>query len=143
MAELTERQKGIYNAYLYALRVSQNKPFTPRKDFKTFKEESVIHLKKLENFFNKFPYIKVVDYFKAPFVIHKDEDFIGLDFFTKMSAVKTFSMYMKYIQEKDPDSEEQIKFIQDSLKFIGSFCLRNKLTPEKYSTHKKIGRAHV
>jgi hypothetical protein len=43
---------------------------------------------------------------------------------------------MKQLQEKDPDSDDQIQFISNSLKFIGSYCMRMKIPLDQYPEHK-------
>jgi hypothetical protein len=136
MNELSFVEKSIYNTYLHALRTLRNKPFSPRKDFTDFKDEELYHLKRIVTFFSKFPYIKPEQYFAAPFVLHEDQEYIGLDYFSGMPAVKSYTMYMKQLQEKDPDSEEQLQFIASSLKFIGMFCIKNKIKLEEYLSHK-------
>jgi hypothetical protein len=43
---------------------------------------------------------------------------------------------MKQLQEKDPDCDDQIEFIQNSIKFIGLFCIKNKIKIDSYVDHK-------
>jgi len=134
MNSLTQLEKNLYNTYLHASRTTRGKPFNSRKDFSNISEEDCFTLKKITNFFNRFPHIKVEYYFRAPYIIYEDQEHFKLDFFAKMSAVKAYTIYMKQIQEKDPDSPEQIQFITDSLKFIGMFCIKNNILLEQYPT---------
>lgn len=136
MITVTPQEKRIYNTYLYISRTMRKKPFSPRKDFEDFRESDHFHLKRIVTFLNKFSHIHAENYFKAPYVLYEDTEYFNLDFFSGMPAVKTYTMYMKTIQEKEPDSNEQLEFIQSSLKFIGSFCVRNKLILEQYPEHK-------
>lgn len=136
MIVLTSQEKNNYNSYLYALRTTQGKPFSPRKDFAKFDEKDSYHLRRITTMLNKYPHIKPEMYFKAPFMLYKDKTFFGLDYFAGMAAVKSFTVYMKKIQEQEPDSDDQMKFIQESLKYIGAFCIKNKITVEEYPKHK-------
>ena len=54
---ITEREKNIYNSYLYATRSAQNKPTRFRKDFTKLKDEDFISLKRLSAFFAKHNHI--------------------------------------------------------------------------------------
>jgi len=116
---------------------SQNKPFTLRKNFDGFEDKpEYLYIKKISKFLNKFPQIKPELYFKAPFMIYDDLDYISLDFFTTRKALKAYTVYMKQKNEESPDSKEHLEFIKESLRFIAMFCIKNKIPIREYVTHK-------
>ena len=49
-------------------------------------------------------------------------------------AINAYTTYMRQLQEESPDSEYHIEFIKNSLRFIGMFCIKNKIPIEKYPT---------
>jgi len=92
-------------------------------------------LASLERFFNSYQNIKIDDYFSAPYVIFKDDDYFDLEFFLTSKAKKAYSQYMKKIEMDDPDSEDSLKRLVDSLKFVKNFCKEKGLTLEKYPVY--------
>lgn len=134
--DITRTEKSLYNTYLYVSKTIRNKPFRYRKDFDNFDERDAYHLKRISTLLYKYPHIKSEMYFKAPYVIHPDDEHFSLDFYAGMGGVEAYRMYMKYIQELNPDDPEQLEFIKESLKFIGSFCVRQKIALEDYPKHK-------
>ena len=136
MLNLTTQEKNLYNTFLYISRTIKNKPFTSRKNFDEISDKDKICLKRISILLNKYPHIDSKFYFKAPYEIYKDEEYFDLEFYSNMSGVKAYTLCMKQLQEKDPDSDEQIEFIIKSLKFIGAFCLRNNISLNDYITHK-------
>ena len=72
----------------------------------------------------------------APFKVYPNSEHFALDYFAGMGGVAAYSTYMKQIQEMPPDSDEQLEFIKRSLKYIGSFCIRQKIQLSAYPTHK-------
>jgi hypothetical protein len=132
MFNVTENEKNIYNCYLKNSRKGQ--PYTPRKDFSNIDQNIVVFLKKISSFLSRYPHIRMDDYFKAPFVLHPDEDYPHISFFTGLAAIKNYSIFKK--QQEDENPENQIDAIKESFKFIGLFCLENKIPFEKYATHK-------
>lgn len=129
-------EKNLYNTYLRISRSSRNKPFSYRKDFSDIDNPTIVHLKRINNLLCKYPHIKPDDYFKAPFKVYPNADFFPLDYFSTMKGVNAYSIYRKQIQEMNPDSDEQIEFIRDSLKHIGAFCIKNKIRLNQYPKHK-------
>ena len=134
--DLTNTEKILYNTYLSTTRTARNKPFRYRKDFNNFDEKDAYHLKRISNLLYKYTHIDPVEYFKAPFIINPNDEHFGLDFYAGMGGVNAFTMYMKYIQELSPDSEEQLAFIRKSLKFIGTFCVKQKISLNEYPLYK-------
>jgi hypothetical protein len=136
---ITADLQSIYNTYLYSLKHHQNKPFSARKNFDNFEEEnieSVKNLMRIRNMLNRFPHINIKTYFDAPFKIHKNEVYFGLDYFASMKAVGDYRTYSKLLEFEDPDSLEQINFLIKSIKFIGSFCFKNKIDIYDYLNFK-------
>lgn len=129
---MTEYEKQIYNTYLATTRSKQNKPFTLRKDFTDIKEAPII--RRISNFFKKYPHIKPSEFFAAPYEIHTDTGHLGIDYYLTRPAIKCYSLYQKKLQDVSPDL--QIEDIRKSFQFIGSYCLRNRLQLHEYLTHK-------
>jgi hypothetical protein len=133
---ITNTQKKLYNTYLYATRTSEGKPFNARKDFDKIDDSIILFLTRIENLLNRYPHIDPIDYFNAPYKIYPNADYFTLEYYAGMGAVSAYSSYMKQICEMPPDSDAQIEFIKKSLKFLGSFCFKNKIKLEKYATYK-------
>jgi hypothetical protein len=131
--------QDIYNNYLYSLKSHQNKPFSARKNFEDFDDKNIENTKNLmriRSMLNRFPHINIKMYFDAPFKVHKEEKYFGLDYFASMKAIGDYRIYSKIRELEDPDSNEQIEFLLKSIKFIASFCLKNKLKLEDYIEYK-------
>lgn len=134
---MNQLEKAIYNKYLAVTRSSINKPFTLRKDFEEFEQhKDYPYVVRLTSFFNRFPQIDHQKYFEAPFKIYSDEQYFDLKFYTSQKAIKTYSIYLKQIQDQDPDTAGQLKLIADSLRFITKFCFYEKILLEEYLRHK-------
>ena len=133
---MTDFEKNIYNQYLQTYRTKQNKPFKHRKNFENFESsEYYPQIIKLSNFFQKFKHININDFFDAPYNVYPDEDF-NLNFYTKQSAIKVYTIYMNKCQNEPPDCDQQREFIRKSLKFLYDFCKENNIIIDEYLTHK-------
>ena len=132
MDSLTEKEKRIYNSYLYHSRYGQ--PVKMRKDFSDMDQNTIVLLKKLSYFFHRYPHIDIDDFFKAPIVIHPNEQYPKLSSFINLSATKTYSLFKK--QEEDADPEKQFDKIKEGFRFIGMFCLENKINIDQYPNYK-------
>lgn len=99
-------------------------------------DATLLHLHQISNLLFKYPHINPEDYFTAPFKVYPNAEHFALDYYAGMGGVGAYSMYMKQLQEMPPDSEEQLNFIKDSLKYIGSFCIKNNITLEQYPEFK-------
>lgn len=130
--EISDFQKRIYNSHLAISRKMRDKPFRIRKDFSDMDQTKIDQLAALERFFNSYQNIKIDDYFTAPYVIFEDTDYFDLDFFLSSKAKKAYSQYMKKIEMDDPDSEDSLRRLVDSLKFIKNFCKERGLTLTEY-----------
>jgi hypothetical protein len=132
MLNVTEQEKTIYNCYLKYSRLGN--PYNPRKDFSKMDQNTIVLLKKISNFLSKFHHIRIDDYFKAPTFLHPNEEYPQLSFFTGLGATKNYSIFKK--QQEDENPENQFDAIKESFRFIGLFCLENKIPVERYATHK-------
>ena len=136
MSTIRDDERGLYNTYLAVSRSSRNKPFKLRQNFDNFEStEEYIHIQKINRFLQQYPQIKSRKFFEAPFALYADTDHFDLKYFTTQRAVHSYTTYMKQLQEESPDSEHHIQFIKDSLRFIGMFCIKNKIPLESYVNH--------
>lgn len=134
---MTEKEKEIYNLYLSTYRRANNQPYNVRKNFENFENDpQYMYIRKLAQFFNKFPQIKPHIYFIAPYELYKDTKHFDLGFYNSQKAIKAYTVYTKQITEQSPDTPEQIKFIKDSLRFMAMFCVKNKISLNDYINHK-------
>ena len=130
--------QDIYNTYLSVSRGSKNKPWKPRKDFTGFeKTEDGILCTRLELFFSRFPQISVKEFFYAPYVLYKDEEYFSLKFYLTQKAISCYSIVQKQKQEEMPDSESHIKDILKSISHIAETCVKENITFAKYIISKK------
>tara|TARA_Y100000310_G_scaffold197205_1_gene197294 strand:- start:3343 stop:4035 length:693 start_codon:yes stop_codon:yes gene_type:complete len=135
---VTEQEKYIYNTYLRVYRTKQNKPFKYRKNFDNFDEyEYYVYIKKLGLFFKKFSHISVDNYFSAPYELYpEDNTAYDLTFYGSPRAIKVYSLYMKHLDQLDPDTDHHLQFAKDSLMYIFKFCRDNNLIIEDYTEQK-------
>jgi len=137
---MTQQEKDCYNTYLSSSRIAKNKPFKYRQNFEDFEKDNpseYLYIKRLCNFFNKYPHVRHAEYFKAPYEIYNKEDYFDLKFFASQKAIKTYSIYMKQKKDQSPDNPEMLDFIKDSLRNIGSYCIHNNIQLDQYITHKE------
>lgn len=136
---LTKDLQDLYNSYLYSLKTNQGQPFTARKNFTELEQDlsALKDLMRIRNMLNRFTHISPKTYFDAPFKLHKDEKYFSLGYFASMKAIADYRTYSKLLELEDPDSPNQIEFLIKSIKFIGSYCLQNKISLDNYLTYKK------
>lgn len=132
---VTEREKDIYNSYLYATRTAQGKPTRFRKDFSKLKDEDFVALKKLSAFFVKHNHINYRDWFAAPFEVYSKDEYYDLRFFNSRKALKCYSIYMKEKEVSNPDNDENIEAMKDGFRFIAKYCIHNNLTLDEYKVN--------
>lgn len=132
---VTEREKDIYNSYLYATRTAQGKPTRFRKDFSKLKDEDFVALKKLSAFFVKHNHINYRDWFAAPFSVYSKDEWFDLRFFNSRKALKCYSIFMKEKEVSNPDSDDNIEVLKDGFRYVAKFCIRNNLTIDEYRVH--------
>lgn len=132
--------EDIYNTYLRIQRTKKNLPFKLRRDFSDIQSnENYPTLLKLENFFKRNNYVSLNDFFLAPYEIYQDEQHFNLDFYLSQKAIKVYTLYQKKKIYFDPDSDIQIQFALEGLKFIYGFCKENKIELHNYLNHKTNG----
>lgn len=132
---ITDREKNIYNSYLYSSRSAQNKPTRLRKDFSKLKDEDYILLKKISAFFSMHNHINYADWFNAPYCIYSKDEYFDLKFFNTRKALKCYSIYMKQRELAKPDSKEVLQAVKDGFRFIAKYCIKNSLTLDEYTKH--------
>jgi hypothetical protein len=132
---LSDYERLIYNTHLRISRSKKGLPFKYRKDFNNLDNIYINSLKKIAIFLSKFPHIKLEDFIKAPYEIYLDEQHFELDYYTTLKATKAYTLYQKRIESMDPDTEEQLKNIIESLKFISLFCKEINIDTENYINH--------
>jgi len=133
---MTFFEKQIYNSFLKVYRSKNKLPFKFRKNFENFDAAKMMQVKKLAIFFKKFPHIKMDEYFYAPYSLYPDEKFFDLNYYTSLKATKSYSLYNKKIVFSEPDSNEQLLSIKESLRFILNFCKEKRIDPLNYIYHK-------
>jgi len=132
---LSEYEQHIYNAYLRAMRKRKNLPYKNRKDFSNIGDVDSNYLKKISIFLSKFPHIKLDDFINAPYIVYPDETYFGLDYYTTLKATKAYTLFQKRQELLDPDNDEQLVNIIESLKYISAFCTEQNLEIENYPSH--------
>ena len=132
---ITEKEKHIYNSFLYASRKAKNKPVRLRQNFDSIQSEQEIALKKLNQLLSKYTHINYSDFFIAPYKVYGSDNYFDLSFFNTRKAIKCYSLYCKDKQVQDPDSEESLDTFKDCLKFIYNFCLEEKITLHQYKDY--------
>jgi hypothetical protein len=75
------------------------------------------------------------EYFSAPYKLHEDEVAHPLEFFTTQKAKKAYALYMKSLETQDPDSQDSLIRLQQSLKFVFEFCKEKGLTFDDYGAY--------
>ncbi len=131
-------QKQIYNCYLKNSRHGQ--PWTPRKNFDDLDNSTIFFLKKLDMFFSKFKHINLEDFFSAPLVLHPDESYPPLKFFSSRAAIKSYTLFNKHKENQSP--QKLIDETKNGLIYIANFCIKNKIQMRDYITT-KIGMMPV
>lgn len=130
---LTERQKRIYNSYLRESRRGQ--PYKLRRNFDNMDEHTSSVIEKLDKFLSSYPHIEWSAYFAAPHKIYTDDSKYPIDFYITQKAKKAYALYMKSLETQDPDSDESLIRLQQSLKFVLQFCIEKGLTLDLYGAY--------
>ena len=129
---ISESQKQIYNSFLHITRSVKNQPYRARKDFTDIDDTTLLHLKKLDSFFNNYQHIKYRDFFIAPYSIYSKEEYFDLQFYCTMRAVKCYSMFVQRRELADPDHDATINDCKQCCSFIYKFCKDNSLSLSQY-----------
>ena len=133
--QLSELEKHLYNKHLAVSRSLKNKPFKIKKDFNGIIDtEKHKYLTRISTFFKKHPEVNPDTFFAAPYKLYPDVEYFGLDYFSTMRAVKSYTMYKKQIFLQDPDS--QIEQVKESLIFIANFCVKHNIYFHQYQYHR-------
>jgi hypothetical protein len=129
---ISEKEKIIYNSFLYTQRISQNKPFRPRQNFDKITGTEEASIKKLFLLLSKYRHINYNDYFIAPYKVYGKDNYFELSFYNTTRALKCYTMYMKDKELSDPDHPETLESSKECLKFIHKYCTREKITLDQY-----------
>jgi hypothetical protein len=129
--EIGDIEKKIYNLYLKALGESQNRPYTPKKDFSNLTDGVKVTLKKLAMFFDTYKDVNPTMFFRAGFK-HEGKNFIELSFFTSLKASRLYSKFVREKYNNSVDNEESIKDFKDGIIFIYDFMKENDFTLTDY-----------
>jgi hypothetical protein len=136
---VSQQEKHIYNKFLAVTRSAQNKPFKLRKKFDNLDDTTILCLKKLSLFFNRFSHVDADIFFKAPWEIYLDKGVFDLKFYTTQRALKVYTLYMQRQAQKKPDHEEQLYDIKRSLQYIYRFCVNTNISIDEYTSHMTSG----
>jgi hypothetical protein len=135
---ITNFEKKIYNCYLKNFRKGQ--PYKFRKDFSDLDPNNAAYLQKISYFLNKYNHIDCEEYFDAFNSLHPEEKYPPLNYFYSRTALKTYALYKK--QQEDRNPEKQFDKIKDGLRFIGMYCINNKIPLNKYLNF-KVGYSYA
>jgi hypothetical protein len=134
--DISDFEQLIYNTHLRISRQKKNLPFKYRKDFTHLNDVYINSIKKIAIFLAKFPHIKLDDFIKAPYEMYSDEIYFELDYYTTLKATKAYTLFMRRRESLDPDNEEQLNYIIESLKFISAFCKEQSINVADYIEHR-------
>jgi hypothetical protein len=129
---LTEFEKTIYNCYLKNYRKDQ--PYRPRKDFSDVHPNIAAYLQRISRFLKKYNHIDCIEFFDAYNSIYPNDKYPPLNYFLTRPALKTYSLYKK--QQEDRNPEKQLDKIKEGFKFIGLYCINNKIPLYRYLNFK-------
>lgn len=132
---VSDFQKKIYNTHLVVSRKQQDKPFKVRKDFSKLEPDQIVNLTRLEKLFTTYNDIDMEDFFTAPYEIFNDCDYYPISFYVSIKAKKHYTDYMNKLELLDPDSQQSLERLRDSLKFISSYCKDRGLKIEEYPSY--------
>tara|TARA_R100001015_G_C4624478_1_gene182650 strand:- start:133 stop:801 length:669 start_codon:yes stop_codon:yes gene_type:complete len=135
---ITEKEKSIYNSYLYASRKAKNKPVRLRQNFDNLESKDEVALKKLNLLLSKYSHINYSDFFIAPYMVYGSDNYFDLPFFNTRKAIKCYSLHCKNKQVQDPDSEDSVNTLKECLKFICCYCEEEKITLAQYKTYSNV-----
>lgn len=136
MNNISSIEKNIYNTHLRISRTQQGKPFKLRKDFSNLNDSDKLSTRRIGIMLERYPHIDCEDYITAPYIVYPNAEYFPLSFYANMGGINAYTVYMNQLQEEDPDSDRQLKFIIKSLKFIGSYCIKNEINYKEYTTYK-------
>lgn len=135
---MTPLETRIYNTHLAISRSLKNKPFKIKKSFEGFENDAKYHsIKRLSNFFTRYPDVDMVNYFKAPYKLYPDVEYFDLNYFSSPRGIKSYTIYKQLLSKTSPDS--QFESVKESLVFISRFCLKNKIQLHDYLSFKENG----
>lgn len=129
---MTEFQKQIYNNHLVASRKVKGEPFKIKKDFSNLEPEKIMYLEKLSRLFDNYPNIKQEDFFMAPHKVYPEDTYYPLEFYTKQKAISCYTQYVKLLEIQDPDTDDSLRRLLESFKFVSKYCQEKNLKLSEY-----------
>ena len=84
---INEKEKSIYNSFLYASRKAKNKPVRLRQNFDNLESKDEVALKKLNLLLSKYTHINYSDFFIAPYKVYGSDNYFDLTFFNLVAAL--------------------------------------------------------
>jgi hypothetical protein len=139
---INEKQKYIYNTFLYTARNIKNKPVKHRQDFTKLDSTSEVILKKLDNFFTTNSSVNYNDFFAAPYHVYSKDEYFDLQFYITRRAIKCYTEFIKKKERDNPDDVEVIDSCKKCCVFIYNYCKENKLTLDQYK-HYIVGSTPI
>lgn len=130
---LTDFEKTIYNSFLISRKKAKNQPFKVRHNFEKITQEDSVKLQKLEHFFNNNRSVDLNTFFTAPYIIYSCDDFFDLQFFLTRKALTCYTLYCRQLETLEPDTEENLEKVKESLQFVYKYCHDNNLSLADYN----------
>jgi hypothetical protein len=132
---LSDFEKEVYNNYLLAFTKANNKPYKKRINFDNLEKDKIDNLKKLSLFLKNHANINYDLFFYAPYKIYSDKKYYELEYFNRPIALKTYFLYLNFLNFESPDNENNLQFIKESIIFIRDFCLEKNIDLNNYLSY--------
>lgn len=130
---ISEKGKEIYNFYLKALAEKSKRPYKRRTNFDKIDSAQEAAIAKLEYFFERYPNIYPLNFFRASFE-STPENYLPLEHFNKYKATVKYTEWYNKKNNTVADSEESVQSFIEGVIFICKFCEANNLHVKEYRT---------
>lgn len=130
---ISDKGKEIYNFYLKALAEKSKRPYRRRENFDKLDSNQQANIAKLEYFFERYPNIYPLNFFRASFE-SCTEDYLPLEYFNKYKATVKYTEWYNKKGNTIADSEESIKSFMEGVIFICQFCEEHNIHVKEYRT---------
>lgn len=125
----------IYNSFIKAYRVSNNKPYRARKNYDDLPDDTKNKIERIKIFFDKNKNINVDDFFQSPYFLYKDANHYSLEYFLSQKAIRCYADYQKSLLMFGPDYEKNLIKIKNSVIFLKNFLKQQNLNLSDYFGH--------